>query len=404
MTGNPFADSSRPSRVRNVARIVGRFATLTLAMIITSFVVAYVAFPQTRGPITHARNVVKLMLIAPKLLVNVSADSPKSTIILGASHDVPILKVDFTAKGQGYVVYELTLFQDRKCNWCKDRVAAAVHVRYVDEDGATVTKTGFLDSGRVVFDVTGFYVPAGARRTVTVTVDTNPVGGTAVSLVGLQLVLDGQMIFAYGDVTNKTAKAEGVAPSKAMGLRSTKPVVSLASGSPSGAGVPGFGELLRFNVTADSRGAVRITELPFKISASDRGGFTRCENFADPKKWEIYDLRDPNKKLDLDAEWVFQNVDGNACQPGEKVVYADAYDLDIEIKAGATETFVLRGDTTGASPSNDDSIRIDLPDASELASTDNGPMTLGWQEAVEDRNGLSHLGDIRQVTGGTIVY
>jgi len=54
MTGQPMADSSRPSRVRNVARTIGKYAGMTLAMIITSLVVSWIAFPQAKESIRES--------------------------------------------------------------------------------------------------------------------------------------------------------------------------------------------------------------------------------------------------------------------------------------------------------------------------------------------------------------
>lgn len=51
MTGNPFADGPRPSRARNAASFLLRLAARTLSITIASLAVAWVAFPQTRGPI-----------------------------------------------------------------------------------------------------------------------------------------------------------------------------------------------------------------------------------------------------------------------------------------------------------------------------------------------------------------
>ncbi len=51
-SGQPFADSERSSRVRNIGSVVGRFILTILAMTISALSTLSIAFPETRSPIS----------------------------------------------------------------------------------------------------------------------------------------------------------------------------------------------------------------------------------------------------------------------------------------------------------------------------------------------------------------
>lgn len=380
------------------------------------------------------------------LTVSLDGSSASSTIILGASTGVSISVFKFDASDEPYVVEELTLQNcvttaapaDGLCDGGaqvagSDDIAATVKISYTNSAGVTETTSGFLSGGSVTFNSLDLYVPTESTRTATVTIDTNSVSSTgATSGSSFQLNLDAEdtgagEFEAIGQSSGETfteTDLDTYVVANDMVVRKTKPTFSLASGSPSGAGIPGFSEVFRFNVAADSRGFVTFEKVVFQVSTSDADGdFNLCDdgvgdtNLEDATKWELYDLDDPSTKLDDAADWTFLDTgEGVAedCDPTVALAYAvldfegSATTGDEEIGAGETKTYVLKVDTTGASASDDDSIRIDIPDE---ATVDGDNAFLGGDdEAVQwddDSEGTNASGDLVKnlpVTGGSIQY
>ncbi len=383
------------------------------------------------------------------LTVSIDGSTASSTIILGASTGVSMSKFKFDATDEPYVVETLTLDNcvattdaDGDCadggeTDGSDDIAATVKLSYTNSAGVTETKSGFLSAGTVQFDNLDLYVPTETTRTATVTIDTNSVSSTgATSGNSIQLNLDGESTDSFeaigqssGETFDEVDLAVGLADAyieaNDMVVRKTKPTFSLASGSPSGAGIPGNSEVFRFNVAADSRGFVTFEKVVFQVSTSDSDGdFNLCDNdggdtnLEDATKWEVYDLDDSSTKLDDAADWTF--LDSGAsdaaedCDAAAALAFAvldfegSATTGDEEIGAGETKTYVVKVDTTGASASDDDSIRLDIPDEATVDASD--AFVGANDEAVQwddDSEGTDASGDLVKnlpVTGGSIQY
>jgi hypothetical protein len=387
--------------------------------------------------------------------ITLDGSTAKSTIILGSSTGVSMAKYKFDATDEAFTVKKLTL---RNCvaaaadadDDCadggeadgSDSIASAVKISYLDKAGATQTKTGFISGGKVVFDNLDFYVPTDSTRTLSVTADTATVSSTgAASGSSIQLNLDAESTGAIGDFeaigagSGETLTEDDVdtyVVANDMVARKTKPTISLASGSPSGASVPGLSEVFRFNVSADSRGYVALNAITFKVTSTDGGAgdWNICSALGSATKWEFYDNADPSTKLDDATDWFFldNTTDDDACTAAQDLKYAI---LDLatsattpveEIGAGETKTYVLRIDTTGASSTDDDSIRIDIideteadglvedcvaggaPDCASYDDDDNDLQAIAWDDDVEADNVNGDFVKNLPVTGGTIVY
>lgn len=360
------------------------------------------------------------------LAVSLDGSTAKSNIVLGLSTGVAMSKFKFQADDEDFLVKELTLANcvdtdnadDGTCNGTDgvDSALANVKISYTNQSGATVTKTGFLTGGTVKFTGLDLFVPADTTRVLTVTADTNQVKLTAPNSGDqVQLNFAGNLTFeAIGLGSNETIDEGDLAtyvPANDMTLRKTKPTISLASGSPSGAGVPGLADVLRFTVAADSRGFVTLNEITFKVTAADTDGdWSALDTDAatEALTWELFDADNSSEKLDDNADWSFFTSAGVAAADTDLIGFA-VLTLDgnataaEEIGAGQVKTYVLRYDTTGANPADDDSIRIDIPDQTEAASA--GLDAIVWEDDTVltgdiDGEFVKNL----PVTGGTIVY
>ena len=348
--------------------------------------------------------------------------NPAPNNVLGNTTGVGVAKFLLASTSGPWYITHFTLLNcitfsnDGRCeSFGNDLAIQAVHIRYMDSSGAYVTKTGYFSNHRAVFSDISLYVGTNEPATLTVTVDTNAVaanGALSGSMFLIALSANPEEpgvefravsyetgdILEAGEVVDDTCLL-GSCLGSVMILRRTKPTVSLAAGSPSGAGVPGMNEVLRFNVSADSRGFVGLKALYFKIVASDENShFSYCENLADPMMFELYDEDDPSTFLDDDADWEFFDQDGQVnCEDGKKVTYAfltfnrDSTASWPEIPAGQTNTFVLRMDTSGASNADSDTLRVEITG-------------LLWNDDTRAEDIGSTFINHLPVRGGTIVY
>lgn len=351
------------------------------------------------------------VVAAGTLTVATGSDSPDATIIIGGSSDVEVGVFRFAATTEAFTIDSITIL-----NAGNDRVADTVSLSYENEDGDMVTADSVFSGGSAAFEGLEFYVPAEGTADVTVTVDTSSVAPSgATSGDSLVLSLD-ESVVSYTGMSSGTTTvdtASGADPAAdTFELRKTKPTLSRASGSPSGSAIPGLDEVLRFNIAADSHGYVAVNELTFKLTSTDND--TSAWNTCDggdiaTSDFSLYNYDDLSDELEsADGNWsFFDSGAGDAgfdCDAGQVITYIN---LDLgtafEVAAGATETYSLYVDTTGASSSDDDTIRFDLGNqATTLAETNNS--TIDWDDDTQadavDGDNVKTL----PMTGGTLVY
>jgi len=381
---------------------------------------------------TGAESVVITVTTGGTMTVTASSATPKSTIILGSSTGVNVSALKFAATNQAFVVNTFSLYNcvgwyadlDVDCTGAgeslgDDDATSSVKVTYTDSDGETATDTGYLTNNVVTFDGLDLYVPADDNTTVTISVDTNSVtSSTASSGDQIQLNFIDDNFDADGVGSSNSLDDGDVDDAYAvndMTLRKTKPTLSLASGSPAGSGIPGYSEVFRFNVAADSRGDLTLDKVVFQVSTSDSDNdFNLCSNLASATKWELYDLDDPSTKLDDASDWTWLDSGvGDAaedCDAANVIAFAvldftgSSTTLSEEIGAGETKTYVLKADTANASASDDDSIRIDIPDEATVdasdAFIDSNDEAIQWDD--EETTGNDATGDDENISGDLV--
>jgi hypothetical protein len=399
-----------------------------------------------------------------------AGDNPTSTIILSNSTGVLASKYKVTATKENFLIKKLTFKSDDETSL---NAVTNVVLEYKDIAGVTQTSSGSLASAVVTFDNLALFAAKDTPTEISLKVNTGDVtsdNGASGDVVSLELHMDevsdnqfealGQSSGATLDDDDNDASVSGAISGLTVGdttddndadiylaqtstheVRKTKPTFSLASGSPSGAGIPGLNEVFRFNVSADSRGYVTLDKVTFAVAMTDNAGtpttWDNCDldaadalNLGDATEWEIYNAADPSIKLDEGTTpWTwFQSTTaggnaGTACGNTTGDISFAVVDFGAsggsiaaeEIGAGATKTYVLRIDTTGASSADDDSVRIDIPDQATLnalyvsgGSDGDGldnDAAVQWDDANTGANDLD--GDYIKnlaVTGGTIVY
>ncbi|HCU31194.1 TPA: hypothetical protein DIC21_00430, partial [Candidatus Uhrbacteria bacterium] len=365
---------------------------------------------------------------AGTLTVAASADMPTSTIILGSSTGVTVSKIKFTSTSEAWVINKMTFANASTTPSAavSDSVAAGITVSYTNSDGDTETSSGFLSGASVTFSGLDVYVAKDSSATVTVTLDTAVVDSTSIDGATIDLDFDSSAASEFnavgadsGDTFDGTELSGSDPSANAMTIYKTKPTLSLASGSPSGAGIPGLNEVFRFNVAADSRGYVTLNEVTFKMS-STAGSAVKWHYCDDDNSASgisdadltLYDVLDLGTALEgADTNWTFyDSSDGSVCTEDTDVIDYIVLDLTTPdvIAAGTTLTYSLYMDNTGASAANDDSLRIDLDiDANSLAGTAAHVGTDGticWDDDAYDTGLYATLVKTLPVTGGTIVY
>ncbi|MBI2550973.1 hypothetical protein HYV73_01345 [Candidatus Uhrbacteria bacterium] len=378
-----------------------------------------------------------LIVDAGALTVTLDGASPDSDIILGNSTGVAVSTFKFEADDENFLVKELAL---RNCiiagadadDDCADGgevagddvVAASVMLEYQNQAGTTVNKTGFLSGGMAQFSGLDFYVPSSATRTLKVKLTTNAVSATgADSGDMIQLNFDAEAsgdaeFEAVGSGSGETlteADVDTYVAADDMIAHKTRPTITKHASSPSGASIPGLNEVLRFNVSADSRGFVTLDQLLFNVVTGESGSaFNACDTLADDDVFQLYDVSNSSNKLDDDGgDWTFVDATDAACMSGggdmDVLEYAWLNFEDVgadpeEIGAGTTKTYVLKIDTTGASTTDDDSIRVDIVDQDEADGVFGGLAAIQWDDDVEgdDFDGI-FVKDL-PVEGGTMVY
>lgn len=327
---------------------------------------------------------------AGTLDVTVSSDTPTGTIIIGSSTDVSVAKYRLTSTTEGFTVSTFTL-----ANLGDDAAVSAVSVSYLDENGNTVTQTGTLSGGQVTFDGATLWVPADDTADLTVTVDTNAVSSSGGAAAGDTI----QMEFLESDHTSTEFQAVGASSGTAITqtasdtdrdantftLHKTKPTLSLASGSPSGLTATGVDDVLKFNIAADSHGAVDINDIVFKLTSTDKSGgdWNLCGNAGleiTAGDFTLFNTKDLSTAVS--GNFRIYDSAGVACATGTGstvltyVEFTPTTSTTMEIAKGATETYLVQMDTTGASDGSgfEDTVRLDVPTNTTL---NNGGSGLG---------------------------
>ena len=277
-----------------------------------------------------------------------------------------------------------------------DMYAQYVSLYYRDAQSNVITMTGWITGGEIHFgNVSDFHCEPGGNNC-----------GLELSVVTAENAPPDFQVQASYDPQHPDNEFVGATSGNTMYATTqdvitgnphqmARPItVTLASGSPAGAAIPGMYELFRFNVSADSWGDITLVQIPFRMISTDNGSsnWNSCGNMADPTKWIV---RDWSNGQAIQANWEFRNYLLDPCSnPDSPFGYAlVTFVADEVIPAGDTETYQIWVDTTAASAIDDDAVRLDI---------DWEPGLL-WENAYGyqfDGTGVNNL----PVTGGTLLY
>jgi hypothetical protein len=385
------------------------------------------------GNINDSNRVYTTVRPSGTLSVSLDGDTPLSTIIVGGTNDVVMAKFKFTSTYESFLVKKLTISIDD----ANDTTGIAqVKVSYPTQSGSIEEKTGVFVGTNANFSDLNFYVKQDVSNILTVKVDLSPISQSGISGDTPQVILDYNDNFeAVGQSSGTTLTSVGSndIAGNPMIVRKTKPTVTLASGSPSGAGVPGLNEVLRFTVSADAGGDIELARLTFRVVSTDNApggsGWNTPNNgnglwTNDFKLYDASDLSTP-----LNGTWVLFDANGKKLgEASTSVVTFARFDFTTNktIAAGTSKTFVLKVDTSGASSAHDDSVRFDVlgDTTSTLANFDNTPdndneigsyfvwgetgsgaTTANRGNSSDNSTGITgYLVKNLDVIGGTIVY
>lgn len=346
-----------------------------------------------------------------ELTIAVGASTPSADFILTGSSNNLVSSFRFTADNEDYEVNTLSFSEEQGEDDSEDSSGSAtanssmyannvslVTIKYPKEDGTTGTKTATMSGNVARFSNLDMYVSVDENADVNVYVDVpmtdRSSGGSATSneKIRMGLYANSNNFEAVGAGSGETIvdadisvigddSTDGV---KTFVVRETKPTISLSSSSPSGASAPGRNETMRFNVAASSGEDVVINSFTFKIVSTDAGGsgWNTCDTTpADSasslatSEFDIYNYSENASQTLEDTNsgtWTVYDSVGVACDgtnDTSDVTYAKiTLGTPETIAKGTTATFSVYVDTTGASSSPDDSIRLDL-------SSDPGTLT-----------------------------
>jgi hypothetical protein len=352
------------------------------------------------------------------LSIAVGSDTPSADFVLTSSSMNQVATYRFSATNEAFNVQTLTFSEEQ----AEDDMASAdssayannislVSLSYPKADGTTGTATTSMSGNEAKFSGLDMYVPVGTPKDVKVYVSVpltdRDSGGSATSNEKIRMGLfvdtsgdDNFKAVGAGSGLTKDDDDQGAIGDDVTGtdgvatfvVKETKPVITLSSSSPSGSAVSGRSEVLRFNVAASANEDVVLNTLTFKLSTTDNSpiataSWNACDTDQDlgemnPSDFDLYNLTDDGTTTTLDlsstssqnsslaqmaagttSPWTLLKSTGAICDATEAAVAFVHLTLPTSeiIPKGVTKTFALYMDTTGASSSADDSLRVDLP-------------------------------------------
>lgn len=406
------------------------------------------------GPVNSTPTVLLTVNTAGTLTVATDGDTPLATIATGGTSGVNVTKLKFTSANESFLIKKLRVTNegtDSLGNTCDgtetspqefpsscDTGVTTVKISYPTAAGTTEEKSAYLSNGIADFSDLNFFAKLDQNSVMTIKADLASISESAISGDQLDFGIDfdsnfeavgqgsGSTLSTCAGLTagtgvtcdTDTATSGGVDVSgNAVTVRKSKPAVSLAASSPSGASVPGLNEVLRFTVAADATGDIVLDVVTFKATTTDNGTSSWNVN-ADPtgnidltSSWSLYDASDLTTQKEAgDGDWtLYGAAAGDGTLDGtETVGYARlALTTPITVAAGTSKTFVLKVDTTGASSANDDTVRFDVVEEGGSVNTTLAATTeFQWDETSSGAatNITGTLVKNLPVNGGTIVY
>ena len=297
------------------------------------------------------------------LHVTAAADMPDSDILLSGSSDATLAKYKFSADNEAFNVTRVA-FNDASSNYDDD--ISAVKLVYSDENGNTVTKTGYLSSGQVIFDnlSPAFYVPKDGSAYLTVKADIATIGGSggadsgdlpALSLAkdttnddqfkatgsGSGTTLDDDDVYFTGATTTASIAAN------AMTIRKAKPTITVDA-LPTTSLTDGTQTLYKFTVTNTSNESaeIGIKKFGFDVVLSDNSTSTAL-TLDTVKIYKSTDLTNNIAASIVNGSGADITGTANNLTNGTGSIYVK-FTNEQSIGAGSSVTYVLKGRITNS--------------------------------------------------------
>ncbi len=244
---------------------------------------------------------------------------------------------------------------------------------YVGVDGTTRVATARPEAdGRVLFS--GLDVPVNPEAVVSLAADAGPYFADLAGRVSAFVLTDAAPGFEALGMRTGTPYVDfdGEGTTSVFSARSfafARSVPSLHPITPPETTMtPSLTEVLRFGLSASRGGPVSVRTMTFRFGGTDKGAsqWLLCEQLGRSSHWGLRDATDPDRRLEDPGDWSFFQADGAPCAPGRNVAYA-VVDFTaagnrepLVVPAGGTRTLMLRVDSSRASATLDDVMRIDL--------------------------------------------
>lgn len=364
---------------------------------------------------TTAPNNTVTLSDAGSLAITVGSDTPSTDFVLTSSASNHVATYRFTATNEAFDIQTLSFSEEQgeddtngisvTTNSNETLYAnniSLVTIEYPKADGTTGTESVGMSSNEAKFSSLDMRInvgePADVEVSVNVPLTARDAGGSATSNEKIRMGwfidttnFDNFKAVGVGSGTTFTDTdsdgagtdytALGNDPFSTDGVstfvvKETKPTITLSALSPSGSAVVGRSEVMRFNVAASSNEDLVLSELIYKFSTTDNApistaSWNACDTDQDAGEmrtsdFDMYNLTTDGTSTSLDTadgDWTILKATGAICDGTEATVgFARITLPTVEIvPSGTTHTFALYLDTTGASSSTDDSIRVDLP-------------------------------------------
>ncbi|MDD5625695.1 MAG: hypothetical protein PHG83_00835 [Patescibacteria group bacterium] len=206
------------------------------------------------------------------LTVAKDAGSPSGDIVVAGTSNVVMSKFKFTANSENITIDKLKVAIATSAS---SRSVTAVKMTYTGG-----TATGYLSGGYATFTGMNWLIAKDKSDVLTISADLNTIDGGATSGDDINLGLacntatycnaTGASGTVLGDTTSDFASATtDNFTANTMYVRQTRPTVALATGSATGAFVPGWTDVGTWTVSADAADDVYVNTLKFTIESND---------------------------------------------------------------------------------------------------------------------------------------
>ncbi|GEM_PF-3554830 len=396
----------------------------------SSVVVRTAVFVAAAAVLSAAAAFATLRFAATKLTLSVIPMEKNPITVSSGSQGVPALTLAFQAGTDDLLLEGIMLgfFADDDGDFTRKIVNDVPVSRLISScrflDGTSPASDPVAAKSQMKFVLNDVLVPAQGTKLLQLTCDlvSQPPQGQDPDIFAFTLANAQNVLARVAVKGGNTLKAQDIFLGLAGSLNArgqdaavlvkeaSAPVISLASGTPSGSGIPGREEVLRFNISTNPTHDISLQAMTFKIFSTDQAGtgWNQCgaDNLVTASRLGISlrNLLDPTDPFP--TSMAFGNGNGGPCKSGDVLRYVHISFNSFQISGGQTHAFSLRLDTSRASASGNDVLRVDIPAESEIKTLHSSiiPFAFFWKDIVaqlsRDGSNVKYL----PITGGTISY